>query len=160
KRLKREVQGPESLARFVDEIRTIGQLEHPNIVPIHDVGVDDNGEHYFVMKYVDGETLESIITKLASGDATYHARFNIEQRVLIFLRLLDAIAFAHAAGYLHRDIKPANVIVGRFGEVMLMDWGIAKRIDRGGEALSSAGELPPSSGQTCVGTLVGTPAYM
>jgi serine/threonine-protein kinase len=98
------------------------------------------------MKYVRGETLETIIEKLADGDPAYHQRFIVEHRVQIFVGILDAVAFAHDRGYLHRDIKPSNVMVGGFGEVVLMDWGIAQRI----------GETPA----THDGTLVGTPAYM
>jgi eukaryotic-like serine/threonine-protein kinase len=109
-------------------VRTIGSLEHPNIVPIHDVGIEDNGDYYFVMKYVAGETLESIIEKLAAGDRDAHARFGSERRVQIFIALLEAVGFAHSKGILHRDIKPANVMVGAYGEVVLMDWGIAKRL--------------------------------
>jgi serine/threonine-protein kinase len=169
KRLRPDVASPGTLARFVEEVRTIGRLEHPNIIPIHDVGVDERGEYYFVMKYVDGETLESIIDKLAEGDPTYHARYGFERRVAIFTALLEAVAFAHARGIVHRDIKPANVMVGAYGEVVLMDWGIAKRVR--GEAEIQPG---PASGPlapvdtpkrgalfaTIAGQIIGTPAYM
>jgi serine/threonine-protein kinase len=128
KRLRPEQQAPAAIVRFVDEIRTVGQLEHPNIVPIHDVGIDANGEYFFVMKYVDGETIESIIDRLSRGDPDAHRRFPFERRVEIFRSVLDAVRYAHAAGILHRDIKPANVMVGRYGEVVVMDWGIAKRV--------------------------------
>jgi serine/threonine protein kinase len=87
-----------------------------------------SGELYFVMKYVDGETLESVIEKLASGDPEYHERYTFERRVEIFRALLEALAFAHDRGIIHRDIKPANVMIGKFGEVLLMDWGIAKSL--------------------------------
>jgi serine/threonine-protein kinase len=172
KRLRPELGSPAMLARFVEEIRTVGGLEHPNIVPIHDVGVDAGGEYYFVMKYVDGETLESIIEKLAAGDRDYHARFPFARRVEVFKGILEALAFAHARGVIHRDIKPANVMVGRFGEVVLMDWGIAKRI-RGGDGValdistsSTAASAPAIATEraagfaTQVGSLIGTPAYM
>ncbi len=88
KRLRQHMKSPLALARFVEEIRTTGQLEHPNVVPIHDVGVDDAGDYYFVMKRVDGETLESIIAKLASGDREYHRRYGYERRVEIFKGVL------------------------------------------------------------------------
>jgi serine/threonine protein kinase len=125
KRLLPELTDPALLARFVDEIRTVGRLEHPNIVPIHDVGVDELGRYFFVMKYVEGETLESIIEKLRAGNPEYLARYSTEVRIEIFLGLLHALQYAHAQGVVHRDIKPANVMVGRFGEVVLMDWVIA-----------------------------------
>ncbi len=173
KRLHPGMRSPGVLARFAEEVRTIGSLEHPNIVPIHDVGVEENGDYYFVMKYVAGETLESIIDKLAAGDASAHARFGVERRVQIFLALLEAVAFAHSKGILHRDIKPANVMIGAYGEVVLMDWGIAKRLRDAGPApaelspetspLSRKSDPEGSRGalyQTRSGELVGTPAYM
>ncbi len=97
KRLRPELQGSHStVLRFAEEVRTVGKLEHPNIVPIHDVGIHENGEYFFVMKYVQGETLETIIEKLAAGDHEYHARYPIERRVQIMMGILDAIAYAHA----------------------------------------------------------------
>ncbi len=173
KRLHPEMRSPAVLARFAEEVRTIGSLEHPNIIPIHDVGVEENGDYYFVMKYVAGETLESIIEKLAAGDRDTHARFGVERRVQIFTSLLEAVAFAHSKGILHRDIKPANVMVGAYGEVVLMDWGIAKRLrdpEPPPAALSSPGPSAPEKAaksasrgvlfQTRSGELIGTPAYM
>jgi eukaryotic-like serine/threonine-protein kinase len=173
KRLHPEMRSPAVLARFAEEVRTIGSLEHPNIVPIHDVGVEENGDYYFVMKYVAGETLESIIDKLAAGDRDAHARLGAERRIQIFIALLEAVAFAHSKGILHRDIKPANVMVGAYGEVVLMDWGIAKRLrdDGPGSAVLPAETAPASTRagkgssrgalfQTRSGELIGTPAYM
>jgi serine/threonine-protein kinase len=171
KRLRPDVASPATLARFVEEVRTIGRLEHPNIVPIHDVGVDEKGDYYFVMKYVDGETLESIIDKLAAGDALYHAHYGFERRVQIVVGLLEALAFAHKKGIVHRDIKPANVMVGAYGEVVLMDWGIAKQLTTadGANASGDPGEGAPRGSahakrgalfETVAGQLIGTPAYM
>src|SRR6185312_9441186 len=149
KRLLPDLTSPPILARFVDEIRTVGRLEHPNIVPIHDVGVDELGRYFFVMKYVEGETLESIIDKLAAGDPAYLAKYSVEVRIELFLGILHALEYAHAQGVVHRDIKPANVMVGRYGEVVLMDWGISKPIAEkrdpaaAAEATLSAGDATP-----------------
>jgi serine/threonine-protein kinase len=165
KRLTGDPQNPDGLVRFISEVRTIGQLEHPNIIPIHDVGLDENGRYYFVMKYVDGETLETIIAKLAAGDRDYHARYPVEVRLEIFLGLLHALQYAHDQGVLHRDIKPANVMVGRYGEVILMDWGIAKQI-RGETLLPNVPHAAetPGAGERLFTTrndqFIGTPAYM
>jgi len=149
KRLRPEMRDSNAnVLRFAEEVRTVGRLEHPNIVPIHDVGVHENGEYFFVMKYVEGETLEHVIEKLVSGDRAYHARYPFERRVEIFKGILEAIAYAHAKGIIHRDIKPANVMVGPYGEVMMMDWGLA-RMTRGPELGGLGG-----SG------VMGTPAYM
>ena len=168
KRLLPEMNDPAILARFVDEIRTVGRLEHPNIVPIHDVGVDELGRYFFVMKYVEGETLEAIIEKLRAGDPAYRARYSVEARIELFLGILHALEYAHSQGIVHRDIKPANVMVGRFGEVVLMDWGIAKPVDLGrdparlGEGEAAAGEDGNKARMyaTRVGSLIGTPMYM
>jgi serine/threonine-protein kinase len=167
KSLRRDMQAPAHVARFVDEIRTVGALEHPNIVPIHDVGVNVDGSLYFVMRCVQGETLESIIERLAAGDSVTHAHWTPERRVHVFRQLLDAVAFAHDHGYVHRDIKPANVMVGRHGEVFLMDWGIAKPVGEPDDVSRDAREAAAGGPQvtdrvtaTHAGAVVGTPAYM
>ncbi len=164
-----------SVARFVSEMRTTGLLEHPNIVPIHDVGVDERGDFFFVMKNVEGETLASIIDKLAAGNAEYHRRYSFERRIEIFQKILDAIHFAHARGVIHRDIKPANVLVGCCGEVVVTGWGRAKSIREPGApaggpsapvgAATSAVEprtQPPSlrAIRTRMGSITGSPAYL
>jgi serine/threonine protein kinase len=167
KRLRAELQSSNaSVLRFAEEVRTVGRLEHPNIVPIHDVGVHPNGEYYFVMKYVQGETLENIIEKLAAGDAAYHEKYGFERRVEIMMGILEAIAYAHSKKIIHRDIKPANVMVGPYGEVVMMDWGLAREI-RGPEPVpTTTTDVPEASGsnkrlfETQVGAMLGTPAYM
>ena len=148
KRLRPEVSSPATIARFVEEVRTVGRLEHPNIVPIHDVGVDERGEYYFVMKYVDGETLESIIEKLAAGDPLYHAHYTFERRVRIVRALLEALAFAHRKGIVHRDIKPANVMIGAYRRSRLDGLGIAKQLRAAEDAVGDASASPfyPSGG--------------
>jgi serine/threonine protein kinase len=169
KRLRPDVSSPAAIERFAEEVRTIGRLEHPNIVPIHDVGVDEHGDYYFVMKYVEGETLESVIDKLTDGDARYHAHYTFERRVQIIIALLDALAFAHEKGIVHRDIKPANVMVGAYGEVVLMDWGIAKQLrdrERPGDDVDASAVQPRGFARrgalfgTVAGHIIGTPAYM
>ncbi|MBU1220143.1 serine/threonine protein kinase [Myxococcota bacterium] len=165
KKIKSDVKSPVMLMRFVEEIRTVGRLEHPNIIPVHDVGVDEDGDYYFVMKYIEGETLEDIIEKLRSGDKKYHQHYTFERRVEIFRGILEALRYAHSEGIIHRDIKPANVMVGPFGEVMLMDWGIAKSIS---DDVSLSDTLIPDDKsndsknfwRTGAGGLIGTPAYM
>jgi serine/threonine protein kinase len=160
KRLHANLRSEEVVFRFAQEIRTVGQLEHPNIAPIHDVGIDDAGQHYFVMRYVEGETLHDIIQKLATGDAAYHARFTMQHRVQIFFGVLHAIAYAHSKNIIHRDIKPANIMVGPYGEVMLMDWGVAKKKGAASPAAVVAPNADDDLYRTRDGSLVGTPAYM
>ncbi len=135
----------EEWASFVREARTVGLLEHPNIVPVHDIDTDDDGNVYFVMKHVEGETLEAVIEGLRARDPAYLARWSFEARIELFLGILHALEYAHSVGVVHRDVKPANVMVGPFGEVVLMDWGIALR----------DGDQDPGAGR-----IVGTPYYM
>ena len=144
KRLLPEQVNDAAVLRFAEEIRTVGQLEHPNIVPIHDVGVDGEGQYYFVMKYVEGETLEAVIAKLRDGDAAYLRKYTPEYRLQICNEILRGVEHAHRLGILHRDLMPANIMIGALGEVVIMDWGIARR--------AGAVEQP--------GSLLGTPAYM
>ncbi len=170
KRLLPEFDDPGIVARFVEEIRVLGVLDHPNIVPVHDVGVGPDGRYYYVMKYVEGETLEQVIDRLAAGDREYHARYSFERRVEVFRQVLRAVQYAHARGVIHRDIKPANVMVGRYGEVLVMDWGLARRVhdDHVGFPVSDAAKTltaPKGGGRearmrTVAGSLLGTPAYM
>ena len=162
KRLRPELQNTEALARFVEEVRTVGQLEHPNIVPIHDAGVDDQG-YYFVMKHLEGESLESIIGKLASGDLAAHARWPFERRMEVFRKVLEALRYAHTKGVIHRDIKPANILVGPMGEVFVLDWGIARRERSAAPATGPAGVPASPSASAALtqdGQVMGTPLYM
>ncbi len=121
--------------RLRDEARILARLEHPGIVPVHDAGTLADGRVYYVMKLVRGEPLDA-----ALGPDTSRA-----ERLDVFLRICDAVAFAHAHGIVHLDLKPANVMRGRFGEVLVMDWGVA-RILSGGDG---AGE-----------PVAGTPGFM
>ncbi|MDC0721807.1 serine/threonine-protein kinase [Nannocystis bainbridge] len=154
KRLLPEASHPLGVARFVGEVRIVGSLEHPNVVPIHDVGLDADGRYFFVMKYVEGETLGEVIDKLRRGDPGVHAAWPFERRAEIVLSVLRALAYAHERGIVHRDIKPDNIMIGRFGEVWLMDWGIAKRMDEPDPGVSTERSVDPTAG------LIGTPAYM
>lgn len=153
----------ESLLRFVDEVRVVGQLDHPGIVPIHDVGIDEQGEFFFVMKYVEGETLEAVIERLRAGDAATVAAWDTTRRIQLFRSLLNALSYAHDRGVLHRDLKPANVMIGRHGEVMLMDWGVARRLGSQATTATRGPSRAPARGtlsSTAAGALIGTPLYM
>ena len=154
--------------RFVEEIRTVGQLDHPNIVPVHDVGVDERGRYFFVMKHLQGETLESVISRLRQGDKEAHAQYPFPVRVQLFMGILHALSYAHRKGFIHRDLKPANIMVGTLGQVTVMDWGLARRARTPGTQAASAASATPepvglrasASLMTQMGALVGTPLYM
>ena len=148
KRLLPEANNAIGVARFVSEIRIVGSLDHPNVVPIHDVGLDVDGRYFFVMKYVEGQTLADIIERLAAGDPPALAFWTSERRVELMIAVLQALDYAHERGILHRDVKPDNIMVGTHGEVRLMDWGIARRIGQ------------PDPGEDATPGLIGTPAYM
>lgn len=147
KRLLPEATHPFGVARFVSEIRIVGSLDHPNVVPIHDVGLDEDGRYFFVMKYVEGQTLADVIDKLAAGDPAAHAFWTFERRAELMIAVLQALEYAHERGVIHRDVKPENIMVGSHGEIRLMDWGIAKHV-----GVQEPGEAN--------GGLIGTPAYM
>ena len=144
-------------ARMVREAKTVAQLEHPGIVPVHTVGRLPDGRVYYSMKFVEGETLEEHRRK----------RDNLSGLLRIFQKVCEAVEFAHSRGVLHRDLKPSNIMVGPFGEVLVMDWGIATRLRESTgsapDALADPGARPGSGENlpdTAHGTVLGTPAYM
>lgn len=152
--------------RLNREARVLALLEHPGIVPVHDVGTLADGRVFYTMKFVEGQRLDKYIEAVIS----------LPNRLRLFLRICDAVAFAHARGILHRDLKPANVMVGAFGEVLVMDWGLAKILR---EQFSAVPEIDPDAAMlprpratdsategtqvtqaTDQGTVMGTPGYM
>jgi tetratricopeptide (TPR) repeat protein len=153
-KVARDTAGDASLReRFRAEARITGLLEHPNIVPVHELGLDDDGRPYFTMKLVQGRTL---------ADPSMLAELSPERLAQVILRVCDALAFAHARGVVHRDLKPANVMVGSFGEVLVMDWGLAKQVGSLGGSAATPGSAPETAAGTVTlaGTVVGSPAYM
>lgn len=148
---------PKNQRMFVREARVTGQLEHPNIVPVHELGLDPEGRIYFTMKRVDGKTIADLVRELPKGP---FERSVLLELLEIAVRVCDALAYAHARGVVHCDLKASNVMVGEFGEVYLMDWGIARIL---GEATSSEGAVTdglPSSPSDAIPTITGTPSFM
>jgi hypothetical protein len=109
--------------RLIEEAQITSQLDHPNIVPVHELGCDDDGDLFFTMKLVRGRTLSALLEAEPPEQRTKEDLFSLLQ---IFLKVCDAVAFAHSRGVIHRDLKPDNIMVGDFGAVYLMDWGLAK----------------------------------
>src|ERR1700722_90297 len=153
--------------RLVREARVLARLEHPGIVPVHDVGTLTDGRVFYTMKFVEGQRLDKFVEGLES----------VQDRLRLFLRICEAVAFAHARGVLHRDLKPANIMVGSFGEVLVMDWGLAKilrgqqpTVDPPADPEATIVEKPKRTGErsdstrssviTGHGTVMGTPGYM
>ncbi len=123
------VADPELHARFVREALIQGQLEHPGIVPVYDIEPDANGRSYFAMKRVAGETLDTVVRKLAKGDPESTRAYSLRRLLSVFQQVCLTIHYAHTRGVVHRDIKLSNLMVGDFGEVYVLDWGIAKLRD-------------------------------
>ncbi|MEM9283601.1 MAG: serine/threonine-protein kinase [Verrucomicrobiota bacterium] len=149
-------------ARFIEEAQITGQLEHPSIVPMHDLGVDENGHLFYTMKLVDGETLAAILARIAEGDAETVQAYPLSRLLTLFQKICDAVAFAHSRGVIHRDLKPENVMVGDYGEVLVMDWGLAKVTDLPdlSNSLADNPETEEGGFRTLDGDIMGTIGYM
>jgi eukaryotic-like serine/threonine-protein kinase len=113
-------------SRFLREARVTAQLQHPTTVPVYDLGRDLEDRLYFTMKKVAGDTVRKIVERQAAGDEEMLAHYDLERMLGILIQLGDGLSYAHAHGVVHRDVKPENVLVGSFGEVVLLDWGVAK----------------------------------
>jgi serine/threonine-protein kinase len=149
-----------SRARFLREARIQAQLEHPAIVPVYDLGVTPTGSIYFTMKRVRGVTLRDILEQLVSGDIDARKRFTRRRLLTAFSSACLAIELAHERGVLHRDLKPENVMLGDFGEVYVLDWGVAKLVGVD-DRTSASVDLPDDLVRaTRAGAVLGTPGYM
>jgi eukaryotic-like serine/threonine-protein kinase len=142
-------------ARLLREANILARLEHPGIVPVHDAGTLADGRVFYAMKFVEGQRLDLLMEQA----------FPRPDRLRIFQRICDAVAFAHARGILHRDLKPENIMVGPFGEVLVMDWGIAKILrhperSMPGAAFEAGDTVTAVPAKTAHGTILGTPGYM
>ena len=146
--------------RFLREARVQGQLEHPAVVPVYDIGTDEGGGLYFTMKRVRGTTLESIVDRLLSKDLDTVDAYPRHKLLRAFSTACLCIDYAHSRGVLHRDLKPENVMLGDFGEVYVLDWGVAKLVDSEDETGIEMEESVRSTVETQIGKLVGTPHYM
>ena len=142
-------------ARFAREARLQGQLEHPAIVPVYDVGTAEDGSPFFTMKRVRGESLAAVLAQMASGEAP---RFSRRKLLTAFSQLCLAVHYAHERGVVHRDIKPTNIMLGRYGEVYLLDWGVAKLAHEAPDTASDSDSAIDAASplHTGVGTVVGS----
>lgn len=133
--------------RLMSEARILARLDHPGIVPVHDAGQGPDGRWFYVMKLIQGDTLEEFIQRETS----------LAVKLRLFQDICNAVAFAHSVGVIHRDLTPRNVMVGTFGETLILDWGLARGFE-GTKAEVGIGHR--SAGITQDGTIAGTPAYM
>jgi len=134
-------------ARMAEEARILARLEHPGIVPVHDLGRLPDGRIFYAMKMVEGQRLDAYAQSSAS----------LQERLRVFSRICETVAFAHAQGIIHRDLKPENIMVGTFGEVLVLDWGVAKIT---GIAREFRAADAPARADTLRGTVIGTADYM
>ena len=155
-------QGPGARLRFTDEARATAQLQHPGIVPIHDFGTLPDGRPWFTMKEIRGRTLAAVITEVHDGIG-----WEFKRLIAAFLQVCQTVAYAHERGVVHRDLKPDNVMIGRHGEVQVLDWGVAKilgapsiPVDVDVEGGPEASLVRSGSAATRMGTVTGTPSYM
>jgi serine/threonine protein kinase len=143
-------EGDAALAeRLRHEARVLARLEHPGVVPVHDVGLLPDGRLFYVMKRVRGQTLTAWLQTVSDRD----------RRLGTFERICETVAFAHEQGVVHRDLKPDNVMVGAFGEVLVLDWGVARVLAENVNP-SLRAPLAVLAGQTLTGSRVGTPGFM
>jgi len=156
----------EGLQRFVEEAQINSQLQHPNVLPVHDFGLTPEGELFFTMQMVrDADTIADVLDRMLANDAHTFLEFTFERRVQIVQQVCNALHYAHERGVIHRDLKPENILIGQHGEVYLVDWGIAKLLDaEAGEVHTlRTDQLLEGDGvalETQAGGLMGTPAYM
>ena len=150
---------PDDVLRFVAEAKVTACLEHPNIVPVHELSVDENDQVFYTMKFVRGVTLGEVLGKLRDGDKATLAKYPLATLLTVFQKVCDALAFAHSKDVIHRDLKPANLMLGDYGEVLVMDWGLAKTgAEDGRVEKPETQELSPLL--TMDGRVMGTPQYM
>jgi serine/threonine-protein kinase len=150
--LRATAPSPEERERIIKEARILASLEHPGIVPVHDVGALPDGRLFYVMKRVRGERFDEFA----------HREHSRTKLLRAFLQMCDAVAFAHAAGVIHRDLKPQNVMLGEFGEVLVLDWGVAKSRQRHLAQIPAMGveDATVEHASMSSGTAAGTPGYM
>ncbi len=170
----KEIQGnhadvPASRARFVLEAEVTGSLEHPGIVPVYGLGRYDDGRPFYAMRFIKGDSLKDAIERFhrdAAGLKPGERKLELQKLLRRFLDVCNAISYAHSRGVLHRDLKPKNIMVGKYGETLVVDWGLAKAKGRADVVEPDLAEptLRPSSasgvGETLPGSVVGTPQYM
>lgn len=145
-------QNPENVGQFLSEAYATGMLDHPNIVPVHELGCDQKGTVFYTMKLIQGQPWKKQLYGSAEGGK--NDAKTMQDHLEILLKVCDAIAFAHSRGIIHRDLKPENVMVGEFGEVLVVDWGLAATVQRSG---TSEALLPYAK---AISTPGGTPHYM
>jgi len=168
----RHAKNPDARARFLQEAKITGNLEHPGIVPVYALGIDADGRPYYAMRFVQGDTLKGAIDEFHTADKN-SARDTSERAIALrkllqrFIDVCNAIEYAHSRGVLHRDLKPGNILIGKYGETLVVDWGLAKMMAKKEPAVAPSmsnphlsSTLDRGSTPTAMGTVLGTPQFM
>jgi serine/threonine protein kinase len=178
-----DARDPKKQARFVEEAQINGQLEHPNIVPVYDLGIDAQKRPFILMKLIKGRSLKDALDQLRENPKQAEREWSLARLLSVLVNVCHALAFAHSRGVIHRDLKPANIMLGDFGEVYVMDWGLAKVLasgerqppeeahrtpvlSQGANASRSPSDSKVVTSRDCEvdltqdGSVLGTPAYM
>jgi tRNA A-37 threonylcarbamoyl transferase component Bud32 len=143
-------EGDLVVSRFTEEARITGQLEHPNIVPVYEYGLDRRGQRFLCMKLVEGVTLANALERLGAARLDPE---HLAELLQVFVKVCDAISFAHSRSVIHRDLKPTNIMLSEFGQVYVVDWGVARRLRKPSDPQNSQELDPP-------GAVIGTTCYM
>ena len=169
KRLKKEKSHRINRETFVREAEVTARLEHPGIVPLYGKGIDADGLPYYAMRFIQGQSLADAVKEFHekfphhSGGGDYNTTFR--ELVARFIAVCNAVAYAHSRGVIHRDLKPQNIMLGKYGETFVVDWGMAKVAGLGDHALTDGEQTPEAisvsdMGLTVMGQGKGTPAYV
>ncbi|MDF1663820.1 MAG: protein kinase, partial [Planctomycetota bacterium] len=172
KTLLPDLAGPRGVRRFLREARVMARLDHPNIPPVFEVGITASGQHFILMRLIRGQTLDAAIQALHKGKKP--KRQDYFSLLEVLLRATEAVAHAHSRGFIHRDLKPENIMLGAFGEVMVLDWGLASNLNDIDSELDDVEARREPHGDTAVdsqsgvesgpltreGAMLGTPGYM
>jgi serine/threonine protein kinase len=168
----KHAKNPVSRERFVAEAEITGSLEHPGVVPVYGLGTYPDGRPFYAMRFIQGEDLTTAIRRFHTGSAPSFTGLDFRWLLRKFMDVCNTVAYAHSRGVLHRDLKPSNIMIGPFGETLVMDWGVAKVLGRGEGEVSGDREAATGSGEpavrprsardavTLIGQAVGTPGYM
>ncbi len=167
--LPERADDPEKRSRFVQEAEITGNLEHPGIVPIYGLGWYADGRPFYAMRFIRGNSLQDAIKRyhspVAHDSAPGQRAMELRKLLARFIDVCNAIEYAHSRGVLHRDLKPGNIMLGKYGETLVVDWGLAKAIghtetETPSDELTIHPTIGSGSAQTQMGAAVGTPAYM
>lgn len=162
-----EDQPKDNIVRFIEEAQVTGQLEHPCIVPVHELGIDDKEQVFYTMKMVKGINLDDILKGIKDGNKELIENYPLNRLLNIFLKVCEGMAFAHSHNVIHRDLKPENIMIGEYGEVLVMDWGLSKILGQSDNNeedrdvnIQSLRSKEGDPMMTIEGTIMGTPSFL